>query len=305
MTIYVAHRLKKNLWAFLLLMLWCHASKAQHDSIKPTKQQNRVTLVTAAVYGTALVGLHQLWYKDYERYSFHFFNDGNEWLQMDKAGHFGSVYYLSKFNSKLYSAYGIGNKKSVWMGTVSAMTFLTAIEVMDGYSAGWGFSTGDVVANTAGALLFAGQQLAWNETRVDVKFSFAPSPYAQCRPTLLGNNHVQQLFKDYNGQTYWLSATISDFLKPETKFPPWLSIAFGYGATGMTGAGQNVTNEACMIDNNQRQREFYLAPDINLSKIKTNKKWLRTAFTILSFIKIPTPAIALQKNKFRVLPIKF
>ncbi|MBK8847167.1 MAG: DUF2279 domain-containing protein [Bacteroidetes bacterium] len=306
MTIYVAHKLIISLWAFLSIMIWCHTSMAQQDSTKLIKQQHRVTLVSTAAYSAALVGLHQLWYKDYQSTSFRFFNDNAEWMQMDKIGHIGSVYYLSKFNYSLYSYYGASNGKSVLLGTTSAMTFFTAIEIMDGFSSGWGFSAGDMIANTSGALLFAGQQLLWNETRIDVKFSFSPSPYAGCRPSLLGSSFTQQLLKDYNGQTYWLSANISDFLRPSSTFPQWLNVAVGYGATAMTGARHNVfVDGGCLIDNNERQRKFYLSPDINLNKIKTRKKWLKTSLYILSFIKVPLPAIEFQNSKTRVHWLKF
>lgn len=39
-------------------------------------------------YGITLVGLNELWYEDSGKQSFQFFNDNEEWKQIDKAGHF-------------------------------------------------------------------------------------------------------------------------------------------------------------------------------------------------------------------------
>ena len=52
---------------------------------------------------------------------------------------------------------------------------------------------------------------------------------------------MQQVLKDYNGQTYWLSANIWSFNK-ESNFPRWLNVAFGYGADGMLYGENNPTN---------------------------------------------------------------
>jgi len=59
-----------------------------------------------------------------------------------------------------------------------------------------------------------------------LKYSFSKTAYAKLRPNTLGGNFIQQALKDYNGQTYWLSANIWSFNK-ESNFPKWLNIAFG------------------------------------------------------------------------------
>jgi len=45
---------------------------------------------------TSLTGLSVLWYADYPHTSFHFINDNSEWLQMDKAGHLTTAYFITK-----------------------------------------------------------------------------------------------------------------------------------------------------------------------------------------------------------------
>jgi len=53
-----------------------------------------------------------------------------------------------------------------------------------------------------------------------------------------------------------------------------------------------------------RYRQFYLSPDIDLTKIPTNKKWVATLLEVLNIIKIPMPALevnTLGEVKFHVL----
>ena len=42
--------------------------------------------------------------------------------------------------------------------------FLTAVEVIDGYSSEWGASIGDVVANASGTALYVSQELTLERT---------------------------------------------------------------------------------------------------------------------------------------------
>ncbi|HEY0433853.1 MAG TPA: hypothetical protein VGC95_08275, partial [Chitinophagaceae bacterium] len=45
-----------------------------------------------------------------------------------------------------------------------------------------------------------------------------------------------------------------------------------------------------------RIRQFYLSPDIDFTKIATNKKWLRSVFFVLNAFKCPAPAIMLDSK---------
>jgi hypothetical protein len=60
------------------------------------------------------------------------------------------------------------------------------------------------------------------------KFSFHTTQY-QYRPNVLGSSLAEQMLKDYNGQTYWLSVNLHSFYKG-SKIPKWLNLAIGYGA---------------------------------------------------------------------------
>lgn len=258
------------------------------------KRQNKVLISEAVLAAGTLIGLNQLWYSDYPRSNFHFINDNSEWLQMDKVGHAFSSYHLGRLGSEMLQWSGASKNKQLICGAGLGFAFLTAVEVLDGYSSQWGASTGDILANASGTALFVSQELLWNEQRITPKFSFHPSAFADERPEILGSSFSEQILKDYNGQTYWLSINIHSFFK-ESKVPKWLNLALGYGADGMiTGDIQNSTSIS--PSNPERFRQFYLSLDVDMKKIKTNSAFLKTIFSVVNTLKIPAPTIELRSN---------
>jgi hypothetical protein len=297
---------KKYLLIIAFIFAAILSSNAQSDStsfFSPAKTFNKkrfkIVVGTEAVICTGtMIGLNQLWYKDYPRSSFHFFNDNSEWLQMDKMGHFTTSYYIGRLGIGLMKWTGVKRKKAIWYGGLLGLLYQSTIEVLDGYSSEWGFSPADFGANAAGSILVIGQALAWDEQRIVLKYSFQQSKYAKYRPSVLGNKLQENMLKDYNGQTYWLSVNLSSFMKKDTKFPKWLNIAAGYGAEGMTGGEFNppyIDADGYQI-NFERYRQFYLSLDVDLTRIKTKSRFLRSLFTTIGFIKFPAPALEFSKK---------
>ncbi|MCC9016780.1 DUF2279 domain-containing protein [Flavobacterium lipolyticum] len=259
------------------------------------KRQNTVIITEATLASVTLLGLNQLWYADYPRSNFHFINDNNEWLQMDKVGHMYSAYHLGRLGAEMMKWSGADQKKQLIYGAGFGFAFLTAVEVLDGFSSEWGASSGDVIANATGTALYVSQELLWKEQRIVPKFSFHTTQYANLRPKVLGSSLNEQLLKDYNGQTYWLSVNLHSFAK-ESKIPKWLNVAFGYGADGMlTGNLQNDNPD--FTQNPKRFRQIYLSFDVNLTKIETKSHFLKTIFSIFNTIKIPAPTLEYSANK--------
>ena len=129
-----------------------------NDSIPPNEKNLRLPLTiagTSTIAGSTLGGLYFLWYADYPSSGMHSFNDWDQYFQMDKAGHTMTTYSVAQVCHKTYHWAGLEDRKSLLVGTAMAMGFQTAIEVMDGFSAEWGFSWGDMGANTLGAGLYA------------------------------------------------------------------------------------------------------------------------------------------------------
>jgi len=298
-------KLKFRLLFVIYLLIECSAV-AQDTSISffaPDTSFNKkrftyVVATEASLYGSSLIGLNTLWFKNYQQSSFHFFNDNKEWLQMDKAGHAFSCYNVGLAGIELYRWSGVSNKKAIWYGGSIGLAYMITIETMDGLSSGWGFSWGDITANTAGLLLDVGQELAWKKQRVTLKYSFRQSPYAQYRPSQLGNNVVEQLIKDYNGQIEWCSVNIASFIKKENKFPKWLNVALGYGGNGMIGGFINpvVYDRSGNQIFFERYRQFYLSLDMDLRNIKTKSHFVNTLFKTFGFIKFPAPSLEFNKH---------
>lgn len=249
-------------------------------------RRNTAVITQTSLATLTLIGLNQLWYADYPRSSFKTFDDSQHWLQMDKLGHVFSAYQLGSFGAKTLNWAGVSKKDQLLYGATLGLGFLTAIEIMDGFSEEWGFSWADMAANAAGTGLFIGQELLWQEQRLLLKYSFHRTNFAQQRPEVLGNGFFEEFVKDYNGQTYWLSVNINSFLKTES-IPNWLNLAFGYGADGM------LSGDPMDLDylNPNRTRQYYLSLDIDLSRIKTNSQVLKTIFDLFNLIKIPFPTL--------------
>jgi uncharacterized protein YfiM (DUF2279 family) len=275
--------------------LW--GQKGLNAFLKPSdtlhKSRLKTLLISEASIGTAaLVGLNQVWYADYPKSDFHFINDNAEWLQMDKAGHVFSAYHLGSFGANAMKWTGANQKSQLLYGATLGLAFLTTVEVFDGYSANWGASLGDVVANVSGTALYVSQELLWKEQRIVPKFSFHATPYAAARPEVLGSSLQEQILKDYNGQTYWLSFNMHSFV-PKSKIPKWLNVAVGYGAEGMI-TGNDAFVNTIFLPESQRYRQFYLSLDVDLTKIETKSHFLKTILTICNTIKIPAPTFEIK-----------
>lgn len=255
-----------------------------------------VSVTAGTIYLGSIVGLYHLWYADYPQTSFHFFNDCDEWLGMDKAGHITSSYWVGRIGYESLRWSGLKEEKAIWFGGLWGLTYLTTVEIFDGFSEEWGFSGCDMAANTIGAGLFIGQQLLFKDQPFLLKFSFHPTDYADYRPDLLGENFLQQMLKDYNGQTYWLSGNIASFLPKESKFPKWLDVSLGYSGEGMLGAAYNPDEyNGEPLPDYERYPQFFLSLDADLTKIKTRNETVRLLLNLIGFIKFPFPAVEFNR----------
>lgn len=266
------------------------------------------------IYAGAVISLNELWYKDYPRTSFHLYDDSREWQQMDKAGHIFATYFEADWIYHTARWTGMNRKSSIWTGALVALGLQTTLEVLDGFSSEWGFSMYDMAFNAAGATLWAGQQAGWDEQRIRMKVSSTRVKYPE--DIIIGNpagtttlrertddlygTHILETFlKDYNAQTIWVSVNIHSFMKKESRFPPWLNIAFGYSAENMFGGFENKWE----VDGNTfqtsdltypRYRQFVLAPDIDLTKINVKSKPLKVLLGMANIFKIPAPALVIN-----------
>lgn len=316
---------------FLTLFAFLLTTKAQKrfvnfsaaDTSLNKKKLYSIIATKSIAFGGALVVLNEVWYKDFPRSGFHTFNDGKEWLQVDKAGHAFSAYFLSRWSSRLYLWSGLNNKKASLAGAASAMIMMSSIELFDAFSEAWGFSVWDFAANSFGTGLFLSQEFLWQEQRIMLKTSYFPKNYKSGEikkrtDQLYGTSFLEQSLKDYNGQTTWVSLNIASFIQKENRFPKWLNVSFGYGAEGILGGFENkwCKNESekfldcpedLRIDRTDidRYRQYYLSLDVDFTKIKVRKKGWQTVLGMLNIVKMPFPALEFNsKNKIRLSPLR-
>lgn len=303
----------KALLAFCTALVLCLSnvgfSQVKSDSL--TRRKTWVIAGTSATYAALNIGLYQTWYKGYNTGRFHLFDDHAEWLQMDKIGHAATAYYTGVFGYRLARWAGWSERASLWGGGSLGLAFLTTIEVMDGFSSGWGFSVSDMSANLLGTALFVSQQKLWGEQRIGMRFSYTGSGLAPLRPNLLGSNFAERLIKDYSGQTYWLSVSPFSFMGPRWASWRWMCVSIGYGGRGMIGARENRWTDAQgnmqdYVQSIVRERAWYASLDVDLQHLPPRlKRKMGWVFNTLGFIKIPFPTLEFRGGNVRFHPLYF
>ncbi len=275
----------------VILIVFPSSLLAQTDSLSTiSKKRLRTVIIGSSVaYTGSMIGLNAIWYSQYDRQSFRFFNDAAEWKQMDKAGHIYSAFQLTSISSRTLQWSGVPKSKSDKTGALVSFAIMSSIEILDGFSAGYGASATDWAANAVGSAFYLGQQIVWDETRIYPKFSFHRTSFAKERPSILGSGLAEEIIKDYNGQTYWLSVDMDKFVR----FPKWLNLAVGYGAEEMRFArdSQNIAQ------NFYPYRQFYLGIDFDLTGIKSRYKAVNTLLYFANMVKIPAPTLEFSNKK--------
>jgi hypothetical protein len=273
-------------------------AKNQPDSAEISVARLSGLVIGGSVaYMGSMGALYFAWYKNHPQTSFHFHDDLHDWLQMDKGGHLVSSYWMGLVGYEALRWSGVDKKAAIWYGGSIGSVYLATIEFFDGFSEEWGFSVSDFAANTLGSAMFISQQLIWDEQKVLLKYSYFPTKFAGYRPGTLGSNHIERMLKDYNGITYWVSVNLNAI--GFSYLPPWLNIAAGYSATGLTGGSENIRgwHKGSYIPEYERTRQFLLSLDIDLTRIETRSHAMNLFLKTIGFIKIPFPAIGLDSNK--------
>ncbi|GLU55671.1 DUF2279 domain-containing protein [Dyadobacter frigoris] len=253
----------------------------------------------SVLYLGTIYGLSKSWYKN-PLTNFRVQDDTYEWLQMDKMGHVYTSYQIARHTAEIYKKTGISKKQMMIYGAISGVIFQTPIEILDGFSPDYGFSPGDMVANLTGSAIYLGQIALWDEIRIQPKFSFHFTSLASQRPNLLGSKPTERWLKDYNGQTYWYSGSPRSFFK-HSNWPPWLCFSVGYGIQNMISADPKQSTELGY----RPYRQYYFSLDIDLTKIKTKSKFVRTIAFLANSLKIPAPALQISKKGLDFRPLYF
>lgn len=235
--------------------------------------------------------LKNLWYTQRHSYwhSLDFTEDFRKYRWMDKFGHAMDAYFVSDLTAKAYRWSGISGNSSMLLGALTGWLWMMQIEVSDGFFLEWGYSWGDVLANTVGSGFYILQQ-----TNFDLfgglhpKISYHKSDaWKQARYIKVPGSIID----DYEGMTFWLAVNPYHYFPESLKdrYPKWLAplgIAFGYGAKGIG------------IDPQGGRHEFFVGLDIDISKIPIGEesgliKFLKSEF---NFIHLPLPAVRITPS---------
>jgi hypothetical protein len=250
-------------------------------------------------YGISLLWLSTVWYNSYT--SFHFFDDLFEWEYLDKIGHFFASFQLSLFFYKTFGDSSNLNSslRKKWI-CFAGFALLLPIEILDGFSLNYGFSPADFAFNLLGSI-FCYAYLSYKiVSSFNLKFSFHTTAFNLIRPEMLGSSFAQQVFKDYNGQTYWVSIDINSIFNTKI-IPSWLLITVGYGAEGLLGGHDNVWQNSggktVDYSNVPRTKRFFISLDVNANSLRKKNKLFNYLFAPFVLLKFPSPALEINTER--------
>lgn len=246
--------------------------------------------IVGGTYIGGIVGLHihqrNAWWKD-ERGPFHFQDDWEFALQVDKVGHFYGGYTLSYYMTEALLASGFGIDAAHHWGSALGLAYQTYVEIEDGFGTRWGFSKSDMASNALGAGYFLLQYHLPVLQNFTPKWQYVPSAWIGApeleRPTTV--------FDDYNATSVWMSVNMHNLLPEDAQdyWPAWLDLAVGYGVHG--------------IETDNPHRRYMIGLDYNLVRLLPDGgnfwNWLRQS---LNYIKFPSPTLEFgQRTQFRLL----
>ena len=251
------------------------------------------TLRLAGMSGVVLMGdvygysrLKDLWY-NWPTTKFHsidFSEDFQKYKWMDKYGHFLHAYFAAGLFSRGYRWAGFSGENSVWYGSLTSWLWMFQIEIADAFFEKWGFSWGDLLANTFGAGFSALQQI-YPEVLggIQPKISYHVSDALKEKSY---RNGAKSIIDDYEGMTFWLAVNAYHYMPSniQNNYPDWLKpfgLALGHSAKGIAKYPQ------------LGEREIFIGLDYDLRQLSLgdDSSFLRFLKSELNIIRLPLPAV--------------
>jgi hypothetical protein len=286
--------------AFIIIISLCilRISATAQDTTTSTIKPARLGLILGATSLTlagAYVYVNSAWWAN-QGTSFHFDNgmDYKYAKNVDKAGHFmGGQVCAELFQESLKWA-GVKEERSYLYAFLLGTTVQVFVEMKDGYAPTYGFSVGDIAAGSVGSLM------PYLKYKIPVlaPLSFKVSYYKH-------DDYYYKLFPhadgidDYMNQTYWVSASVNDWLpkgsNAEKWWPDFLCIAGGWGVDNTLDKYYTGVN----LDKNKGygNYEYYLSVDIDWKKIIPQRTGgQRILAKTLNYVKLPLPTLQLGPN---------
>lgn len=267
-------------------------------------------IALTGIFGGIFYAQHSLQQSDVwkETGPFHFQEDIQYALWVDKFGHFYGGYSTSYLFTEAFITSGFGWELSNVLGAVMGLGYMTYIEVLDGYSKGFGFSPSDYYFDVFGAGFFLAQYYVPFLQNFNPKFMYV-------NPKWLGekDRHPHESFIDnYSAQTFWMSINIQNlFGGVVAKYvPEWLELSIGYAAYSLCypplgGCDPSVSEQ--VSPDAWGNRKFIISLDYNLVKLLPDGpafwNWFKQNFKLF---KLPAPAIEFGKTTkfYLIYPFK-
>lgn len=283
---------------------WDYRSEDKNDSIEFSLAKSLgVASLAVATYAVAYIFVFEKgWWGD-KGSNFHFENDFDYALNLDKFGHFAAGVAIGELFYEGYRWAGISEFKSYLFAGLSAMSTHIAIDVKDGFSPEWGFSIFDVLSGTLGGFLPMAERYVPIFKYVDLKWSYwlnSRAYYDQDKYKNTRKTSSAKIFTDdYVNWTFWASFKIYRMLPKAARkyYPSWLAIA----------TGLSIDDGAFSHGKQEAHRELYIALDYDLESFRPQSRMARTIIKTLNYIKFPAPAIQVypEFHWYLLYPIKF
>lgn len=234
---------------------------------------------TFTAFAIGHVWLNDTWYKG-EKVPFHI-NSSQDYqyaLNADKLGHMTFAYAATTVYGDLFRWTGMDSTTAIWSGAGVAMAYQTYVEIRDGFSADYGFSWGDMAANTLGAGLPVLKHYVPALRPFDLQVSYWPSQAYK-------SGAYNSIIDDYTSTYHWLSANVYDLVPSawQSWYPPWLGVSIGHSVEDLDGLGGG--NHA-----------LYLSLDWQLHRIPNLPDWLESVFRVMHLYHLPAPAVKVLPN---------
>jgi hypothetical protein len=260
----------------MILLIHALAVRAEdRDSVQPLRliMVGGIT-IGAITYGHAVV--NDFWWKG-EKVPFHV-NTEQDYeyaLNADKLGHLTFSYIGTTVYGSAFRWCGLDSVTSLWTGAGVTMAYQTYVEIRDGFSANYGFSWGDMAANTIGAALPLVQHYVPPLRSLDLQISYWPSDAYK-------SGAYNSIIDDYTSTTHWLSVNAQDIAPRAWKqwMPEWIGLALGHSVQNLDGQGGG-------------QHVLYLSLDWQPHRIKGLPSWLAEALRLAHLYHLPAPAVRL------------
>jgi len=176
----------------------------------------------------------------------------------DKLGHFWGNYAMTRGVSQTLQWGGWKRGWSIAAAGGLSLAFFTFSEIKDGYKVAYGFSYGDMIANTLGAGLGVAFELSPAlDRRFDVRLSYLPSASYIDRLSEDGPFNTPE---DYTGQTFFVDYHLGsiDAVRRHAPWARYLDLSVGYRA---------VNYKPMPMNGEDRRQELFVGASLNVQAV--------------------------------------